>query len=109
VREKQSHYSTCLTSREGIHLGQGRGGLYSYDWLENLFGCDVHSTDEVLPDLQGVAVGDTIRLVREGHPADLFFEVAFVHPNRALVLKAPGEPEAVMEAARAADGWLIHG
>lgn len=23
-------------------LGQGRGGLYSYDRLENLIGCDIH-------------------------------------------------------------------
>ena len=26
-------------------LGQGRGGLYSYDVLENLVGCDMHSAD----------------------------------------------------------------
>lgn len=32
-----------------VQLGQGRGGLYSYDWLENLIGCDVHSTDRILP------------------------------------------------------------
>src|SRR5512140_3489265 len=28
-----------------LQLGQGRGGLYSYDWLENLAGCDLHSSD----------------------------------------------------------------
>jgi hypothetical protein len=33
-------------------LGQGRGGLYSYDWLENLLGCDVHSARRVLPQFQ---------------------------------------------------------
>jgi hypothetical protein len=32
-----------------VQLGQGRGGLYSYDWLENLIGCDVHSADRILP------------------------------------------------------------
>ena len=26
-------------------LGQGRGGFYSYDILENLLGCDIHSAD----------------------------------------------------------------
>ena len=30
-------------------LGQGRGGLYSYDLLENLVGCDMHSADRILP------------------------------------------------------------
>ena len=88
-------------------LGQGRAGFYSYETLENLFGCDVHSADRVLPEHQGVAVGDTMRLVREGHPADLFFEVAFVHPHRALVLKAPGEPDAVLRAGMAYTTWAF--
>ena len=28
-------------------LGQDRGGFYSYDWLENLLGLDMHSADRV--------------------------------------------------------------
>lgn len=28
-------------------LGQGRGGFYSYDFLENLIGCDIHSADAI--------------------------------------------------------------
>ena len=32
-----------------VQLGPGRGGLYSFDWLENLLGCDVHSSDRILP------------------------------------------------------------
>ena len=27
-------------------LGQGRGGFYSYDRLENLLGCDIHTKIE---------------------------------------------------------------
>ena len=38
-------------------MGQGRGGLYSYDALENLVGCDMHSADRVVPEWQDVAVG----------------------------------------------------
>ena len=37
-----------------------RGGAYTYDWIENLLGLDMHSADEVLPDFQHPAVGDTI-------------------------------------------------
>ena len=33
-------------------MGQGRGGLYSYDGLENVAGCDIHSVDRIIPDLQ---------------------------------------------------------
>jgi len=29
-------------------LGQGRGGFYSYDWLENLLGLDIHSAERVV-------------------------------------------------------------
>ncbi len=27
-----------------------RGGAYTYDWIENLLGLDMHSVDEVLPE-----------------------------------------------------------
>ena len=35
-----------------VQLGQGRGGLYSHDWLENLIGCEMHSADRILPAFQ---------------------------------------------------------
>jgi hypothetical protein len=43
-------------------LGQGRGGFYSYDFLENLVGCDIHGPDQIVPGWQDVEVGDQIRL-----------------------------------------------
>jgi hypothetical protein len=72
-----------------VQMGQGRGGLYSYDWLENLAGCDIHSVDTLMPELQHLAVGDPIRLVREGYPADLVLRVAGLVPEQALVLETP--------------------
>ena len=33
-------------------LGQGRGGFYTYDWLENLLGLDMHSADRVISEWQ---------------------------------------------------------
>jgi hypothetical protein len=35
-----------------------RGGAYTYDWIENLLGLNMHSTDRVLPDYQHPRVGD---------------------------------------------------
>jgi hypothetical protein len=35
-----------------------RGGAYTYDWIENLLGLDMHSADCVLPDYQHPQVGD---------------------------------------------------
>jgi hypothetical protein len=37
-----------------------RGGAYTYDWIENLLGLDMHSVDRVLPEFQRPRVGDTI-------------------------------------------------
>jgi hypothetical protein len=39
-----------------------RGGAYTYDWIENLLGLNMHSADRVLPEFQHPEVGDTIRL-----------------------------------------------
>lgn len=63
-------------------LGQGRGGFYSYDALENLVGCDIHSADRVVPAWQDVAVGDEVRLAPE-----VAMTVATVDPGRSLVLR----------------------
>jgi len=37
-----------------------RGGAYTYDWIENRFGLNMHSADRVLPEFQHLAPGDTI-------------------------------------------------
>lgn len=76
-----------------VQMGQGRGGLYSYDWLENLLGFDIHSADRIIPEFQHLEPGDQIRLVREGYPADLHYEVVLVERERALVLRTPGSPD----------------
>jgi hypothetical protein len=39
-----------------------RGGAYSYDWIENLLGLDMHSVGRVLLEFQHPEVGDTIAL-----------------------------------------------
>ena len=66
-----------------VQIGQGRGGLYSFDGLENLVRCDIHSVNEVLPHLQALAAGDLIRLGPPGYPC---FRVHLIDPPRSLVL-----------------------
>ena len=63
-------------------LGQGRGGFYSYDFLENLAGCNIHSADRIRPEWQDVGVGDEVNL----HPK-VALEVAVLEPGRSLVLR----------------------
>jgi hypothetical protein len=64
-------------------LGQARGGFYSYDFLENLVGCDIHSADRVVGEWQDIKPGNEVRL----HP-DVALEVAAVDPGRSLVLRS---------------------
>jgi hypothetical protein len=37
-----------------------RGGAYTYDWIENLLGLNMHSADQLLPEFQHPKIGDTI-------------------------------------------------
>jgi hypothetical protein len=63
-------------------LGQGRGGFYSYDFLENLVGCDIHSADQIVPGWQGLEVGDQISLAPR-----VALAVALLERGRSLVLR----------------------
>ncbi len=65
-----------------VQLGQGRGGFYSYDLLENLAGCNIHSADRIVAQWQSINVGATVKL----HP-DVGLIAAIVEPRRALVLR----------------------
>lgn len=49
-----------------VQIGPGRGGAYTYDWIENLAGLDMHSADEIRPEWQNLSVGDTISLGSSG-------------------------------------------
>lgn len=86
-------------------LGQGRGGLYSYDWLENLFGCDIHSVSAVVPQWQELQVGGEVRLVRPDHPVPLRFLVARVDPPHRLLLVAPGTQDEAFAAGLPYVSW----
>jgi hypothetical protein len=62
-------------------IGRGRGGFYSYDWIENLMGLNIHNSDRVLPEYQDVKAGDMIPFA-EGFD----MPIAIVEPQHALVL-----------------------
>ena len=65
-----------------------RGGAYTYDWIENQLGLEMHSVDRLLPEFQHPEVGDTIAL----------------GPNRMRIERV--EPERLL-ACRSEDGnWI---
>ena len=67
-----------------VQMGPGRGGAYTYDWIENLFGLGMHSADEVLPQYQDLKTGDAWRLGRGGP----VLRVAVLEPQRSMVVRS---------------------
>lgn len=75
-----------------VQIGQGRGGFFSYDCIENMFGLEIHNVDEIKPELQNLKVGDFVRSAHKGWLGGRFDDkagwfVVGLEPNRALVLR----------------------
>jgi hypothetical protein len=66
-----------------VQMGSGRGGVYTYDWIENLFGLAMHSADEILPQFQDLKLGDEFPL-GPGRPK---MRVEVFEPGRALAFR----------------------
>jgi hypothetical protein len=66
-----------------VQMGSGRGGVYTYDWIENLFGLNMHSARRILPQFQDVKVGDELPL-GPGRPA---MQVAVFDPERTFTIR----------------------
>ncbi len=73
-----------------VQIGQDRGGMYSYDRLENLLGLGIHSADRIRAEWQRLAVGDRVVVVPQGWgplPDGYAMTVARLEPGRVLVLR----------------------
>lgn len=75
-------------------LGQDRGGFYSYDWLERLFGDNVHNANRIHPEWQVLEKGNRVRAAQPGYLGGKFGEFGWnvleVKPGRAVVLEGWG-------------------
>jgi hypothetical protein len=72
-----------------VQMGQGRGGLYTYEWIENALGAQIHNVDRIDPDLQKLEIGDHIRLTPEIYLARVpgqFYRVEEIRLENALVM-----------------------
>ncbi|MGY2061189.1 SRPBCC family protein, partial [Nocardia gipuzkoensis] len=63
-----------------VQMGPGRGGAYTYDWIEYLLGLNMHSANAIHSELQDLAVGDTFPM--GNGPA---MRVQRLEPEHALV------------------------
>jgi hypothetical protein len=79
-----------------LQIGQDRGGFYSYSFLENMVGCEMHNVDRILPEWQNRAVGDTVWFTTPKHySGQARMIAAIVEPERAMVLVTPGDWERI--------------
>jgi hypothetical protein len=67
-----------------VQLGADRGGSYSYDWLEDLFGLRIHGATELVPEWQDLRVGDLVYADRGRSGGWVVVDLV---PDRALVMK----------------------
>ena len=85
-------------------MGQGRGGFYSYEWLENLVGLGIHNSDQIIPDLQNLKPGDLIPFWRGAG-----VNVVVAEPLHLLVLAGSiyGPKEQQAGSGEAGGTWVF--
>jgi hypothetical protein len=63
-----------------VQMGPGRPGAYTYDWIENLFGRNMHSADAIHPKWQQLELGDVLR----SRPGGAGMRVEILEPETQL-------------------------
>lgn len=93
-----------------VQIGQNRAGFYSYNWLENLFGFDVHNILEIVPEFQGREEGDIVWLgAPDRFDGSAKMIVGLLEPERMMALIGPEDAEVVAEGGEAENGyWAFH-
>ena len=65
-----------------VQMGPGRGGAYTYAWIERRLGIDIRNTDQIIPELQDLKVGDEIPM--PGYA----MRVERLDPGQVLVIRS---------------------
>lgn len=74
-----------------IQIGQDRAGYYSYSWLENLFGAEIHNILRIVPEFQTRSVGDDVWMApKHKYRGQARMVVVRLDSGRAMVLGSPG-------------------
>ena len=73
-------------------IGQDRGGFYSYDRLERLFGVRIRNVDSIVPAWQERQVGDLVRCCQPSYLGGVLgdnagWRIEAIEPGRGMVLE----------------------
>jgi len=78
------HATTDMVWPWLVQMGQGRGGFYSYELLENMVGCNMDNADQIIPEFQHLKVGDEVTM----HPTNSSpYVVDAIQSCRSLILQ----------------------
>lgn len=81
-----------------VQMGQNKGGLYSYEMLENFAGCNMTNADRIHPEWQTTKKGDAFFMDARIPP----LTVAIVDAPRAFVIYAGPDRSLHRHASKAA-------
>ena len=78
-------------------MGLHKGGLYTYTWLENIFGCRLHNADIIHPEWQYPRVGEmeSVCHSQEGKPNSGWM-IAYAEHNKMLVWRGLNDAQWMM-------------
>ena len=63
-------------------IGQGKGGFYSYEALENISGLNIYNSDHILPEFQQPEVGDLVAFgPKESYP------IVYCEPGKGMAIE----------------------
>ena len=94
-----------------VEVGQDRAGFFSYDWLEQAVGAEIHNTFEIRPEWQERRPGDDLWMAPK-HLANGQVRLKFVRvePYRLMLMVPPPDFDTVLRAGRGATavwGWYL--
>jgi hypothetical protein len=81
-----------------VQMGPGRGGAYTYDWIERRLGIDIHNSSRIVPEFQHLQVGDEMPM--PGYA----MRVERLEPERAMVFRSSNHAWVWSFDLRPADG-----
>jgi hypothetical protein len=93
-----------------VQVGQDRGGFYSYEWLENIFGADIKNVYEIRPEFQWPRqAGDTIWLANREHYNGMGYQiVAETTLFKSLVMVGGEDYARILKSEKASGSWAFY-
>ena len=93
-----------------VQMGQDRGGMYSYTWLENAVLADMHNVYAIREDLQVPREeGDTVWLANKERYSGRGYQIlAMYEPEQAFVMVGGEDYKRILQGGKAQGAWAFY-